>query len=157
METRKAFLHGLVHNSWLAGGDFLWLSIKRRPQFALGSVIPLAFLFPVRVALAVFEENSQFGRPRGMNTRSPEVNELRTVGSTALFQIVGAPPARRNTNIALPVCINSGRICISAMWDRTDFTQQDCREFLELYKIGWQQWCEAEESSVGVYAEPETV
>lgn len=33
---------------------FLWLSIKRRPQFALGIVIPIAFLFPVWVMLPVF-------------------------------------------------------------------------------------------------------
>ncbi len=33
---------------------FLWLSIKRRPQFALGVVIPLAFLFPVWVMLPLF-------------------------------------------------------------------------------------------------------
>ncbi len=94
---------------------------------------------------------------RGMDKQFPEVNELRIVGSAALFQVVGAPPARRNTNIALSICINWGRICISAMWDRTVFTEQDCREFLELYRSGWQQWCEAEESAVGVYAEPESV
>ena len=33
---------------------FLWLALKRRPQYALGVVVPLAFLFPVWVILPVF-------------------------------------------------------------------------------------------------------
>ena len=33
---------------------FLWLAVKRRPQYALGVVVPLAFLFPVWVILPVF-------------------------------------------------------------------------------------------------------
>jgi O-Antigen ligase len=33
---------------------FLWLAVKRRPQFALGVVVPIAFLFPVWVMLPVF-------------------------------------------------------------------------------------------------------
>ena len=94
---------------------------------------------------------------RGVNKLFPELNELRSVGSASLFSVAGAPPARRNTNVSLAICINWGRICISASWNRSVFTEQDCREFLELYKIGWQQWCEAEESLRGVYAEPETV
>lgn len=94
---------------------------------------------------------------RGLNKLFPEVNELRSVGSASLFAIAGAPPVRRNTNISLAICINWGRICISASWNRSVFTGQDCSEFLELYKSGWQQWCEAEESLRGVYAEPETV
>ena len=94
---------------------------------------------------------------RGMNKLFPEVNELRSVGSASLFSIAGAPPTRRNTNISLAICINWGRICISASWNRSVFTEQDCSAFLELYKSGWQQWCEAEESLRGVYAEPGTV
>ncbi len=94
---------------------------------------------------------------RGMSKLFPEVNELRKVGSASLFSIMAAPPARRNTNISLAICINWGRICISAIWNRTDFSEQDCSEFLELYKTGWRQWCEAEESHSGVYAEKETV
>ena len=33
---------------------FLWLAVKRRPQFALGVVVPIAFLFPVWVFVPVF-------------------------------------------------------------------------------------------------------
>ena len=94
---------------------------------------------------------------RGMSKMFPEANDLRKVGSALLYSITAAPPVRRNTNVSMAICINWGKICISAMWNRAFFTEQDCREFLELYKIGWQQWCEAEESQMGVYAEPETV
>jgi len=102
-------------------------------------------------------ERLQAGRPQrdengkrlvdaGMSKLFPEVNEFRSFGSASLFAITAAPRARRNTNISMAICINWGRICISAIWNRSVFTEQDCREFLELYKIGWQQWCEAEES-----------
>lgn len=94
---------------------------------------------------------------RGMSKLFPEVNELRRIGTASLFSIMAAPPARRNTNLSMALCINWGRICISAIWNRSVFNEQDCREFLELYKIGWQDWCAAEESRVGVYAEPEAV
>ena len=33
---------------------FLFLAVKRRPQFALGVVLPIAFLFPVWIMLPVF-------------------------------------------------------------------------------------------------------
>jgi hypothetical protein len=74
---------------------------------------------------------------RGMGKLFPEVNELLTVGNAALCSTMGAPPPRRNTNVSMAICINWGRICISAM--------------------GWQQWCEAEESRANVYPEPATV
>jgi hypothetical protein len=94
---------------------------------------------------------------RGMNKLFPDANDLRKIGNASLFAVFAAPPARRNTNISMAICINWGRICISAIWNRAVFSEQDCSEFLELYKIGWQQWCEAEESHRGVYAEQETV
>lgn len=94
---------------------------------------------------------------RGMSKLFPEENELRKIGSASLTSIMAAPPARRNTNISMAICINWGRICISAAWNRAVFSEEDCREFLELYKIGWQQWCESEESRRGVYAKTEIV
>lgn len=93
---------------------------------------------------------------RGMSKLFPEVNEQRTVGNSTLSSTIGAPPPRRNTNISMAVCINWGRICFSAMWNRSVFTEQDCREFLDLYKFGWQEWCETQESNSGVYAETNT-
>ncbi len=38
----------------LLAATFLWLAVKRRPQFALGVVVPITFLLPVWVMLPVF-------------------------------------------------------------------------------------------------------
>lgn len=34
---------------------FIWIAIRRRPQFAIGVVVPIAFIFPVWVMLPVFD------------------------------------------------------------------------------------------------------
>ncbi len=94
---------------------------------------------------------------RGMTRLFPGVDDHLRVGNALLSSTMGAPPVRQNTNISMAVCINWGQICIAAMWDRTVFSKRDCQDFLELYKLGWYQWCEAEESLSSRYAGQETV
>ncbi len=125
----------------------------------LGCKLPLIMKWVLRnqnsMATAVISYVGDISR--GMNKLFPELNELRSVGNASLFSIMAAPPTRRNTNISMAICINWGRICISANWNRSVFTEQDCRAFLELYRTGWQQWIRDEGSNVDEYAEPKTV
>jgi len=82
---------------------------------------------------------------RGMDRVFPDKECTRPIGDAVLTSIMGAPPVRRNTNISLGLCINWGQINISAAWNRQVMTGRECEKFLELYKIGWQRWCDDEE------------
>jgi hypothetical protein len=82
---------------------------------------------------------------RGTYRAFPAVNNTRPIGDAVLTAILAAPPVRRNTNVAIGLGVNWGQITISASWNRTVMTGRDCEKFLELYKTGWQRWCEDEE------------
>ncbi len=79
---------------------------------------------------------------RGTNRAFPAVGNTRPIGDATLTTILGAPPVRRNTNIAIGLGINWERVTISASWNRFAMTASDCEKFIELYKIGWQRWCD---------------
>ncbi|MDX1929974.1 MAG: hypothetical protein SFV81_25835, partial [Pirellulaceae bacterium] len=87
----------------------------------------------------------------------PASNELLTVGNALLFSTMGAPPPRGDTNISMAICLNWGRICFSATWNRAVFSGQDCYDFLELYKKGWEEWVKAGEMRANIESEPQTV
>ncbi len=77
---------------------------------------------------------------RGMKNHFPEENGRRRIGDTYLENVLIAPPARRNTNITFGLCINWGKVCISANWNRTTLSASDCRAFLDLYTTAWRKW-----------------
>jgi NRPS condensation-like uncharacterized protein len=77
---------------------------------------------------------------RGMKNYFPEEDGKRRVGDTFLENILIAPPARQNTNITLGVCINWGQICVSANWNRSAISADDCQQFLDLYAEAANQW-----------------
>ncbi len=82
---------------------------------------------------------------RGMDRVFPDKDFTRPIGDAVLTNITAAPPVRRNTNIAIGLCINWGQINISAAWNRQVMNARDCQKFLELYETGWQRWCDEEE------------
>lgn len=77
---------------------------------------------------------------RGMKNHFPEQDGRRKVGDSFLENILIAPPARQHTNITLGICINWGQICISANWNRNEFTGQQCQAFLQSYADATTQW-----------------
>ncbi|TWU67439.1 hypothetical protein [Crateriforma conspicua] len=77
---------------------------------------------------------------RGMKSHFPEVGGRRRIGDSYLENILIAPPARRNTNITLGVCINWGQVCVSANWNRGEFTQQDTADFLRMFADTTLEW-----------------
>ena len=82
---------------------------------------------------------------RGMNRIFPEIDGGRPIGDAVLQSVMASPPVRRNTNIAIGLCVNWGQIYFSASWNRAQFSGRDCEKFLELYKTGWQRWCDDKE------------
>ncbi len=82
---------------------------------------------------------------RGTNRAFPAVGNTRPIGDAVFTTILGAPPVRRNTNISIGLGINWGQISISASWNRVAMTASDCEKFIELYKNGWQRWCDDKE------------
>jgi hypothetical protein len=79
---------------------------------------------------------------RGMSKLFPEVEGQRVVGDARLESIFAAPPVRQNTNVALGLCINWGKICISASFNRKSISRAQCEQFLELYRTEWERFCE---------------
>ena len=79
---------------------------------------------------------------RGMKNYFPEVDGRRRIGDTYLENILIAPPTRRGTNVTLGLCINWGQICISANWNRNDWTAEDCEAFLQIYSDAMMEWLE---------------
>ncbi|MEM8736330.1 MAG: hypothetical protein AAGG44_19025, partial [Planctomycetota bacterium] len=77
---------------------------------------------------------------RGMKKYFPEQNGCRLIGNARLRNILVAPPVRRNTNISLGLCVNWGKLCFSAAWNRDAFRAQDCEQFLEAYRQCWTRW-----------------
>lgn len=77
---------------------------------------------------------------RGMKSFFPEEDGRRRIGDTYLDNILIAPPARRNTNVTLGLCINWGQICISANWNRTALGSADCESFLRDFASAWREW-----------------
>ncbi|MCC9654800.1 hypothetical protein [Rhodopirellula halodulae] len=77
---------------------------------------------------------------RGMKNRFPEVDGQRQIGDARLTDVLAAPPPRDNTNISLAICVNWGRICISASWNRNLWNATTTDEFLELYAQNWRSW-----------------
>jgi hypothetical protein len=77
---------------------------------------------------------------RGMQKYFPEEEGIRIVGDARLDKILAAPPTRDNTHISIGLCINWGRLCVSAAWNRDGLTRQQCQEFLQLYYSRWQMW-----------------
>lgn len=77
---------------------------------------------------------------RGMKNYFPEEDGKRRVGDTFLENILIAPPARQHTNITLGVCINWGQICVSANWNRSEISANDCQQFLDLYADAANHW-----------------
>ncbi|MFN3191802.1 MAG: hypothetical protein ACE361_14925 [Aureliella sp.] len=77
---------------------------------------------------------------RGMKKYFPEQDGCRLIGNARLRNILVAPPVRRNTNISLGLCVNWGKLCFSAAWNRDAFTATDCGDFLEIYRRCWTEW-----------------
>ncbi|MDA8743488.1 hypothetical protein N9N28_02540 [Rubripirellula amarantea] len=77
---------------------------------------------------------------RGMKNHFPEEDGRRKIGDSYLENILIAPPARENTNITMGLCINWGQICISANWNRTAITREECGEFLKIYASAMIEW-----------------
>ena len=82
---------------------------------------------------------------RGTNRAFPAGDDTRPIGDATLTAILGAPPVRGDTNIAIGLGVNWGQINISAAWNRRAMSAEDCEKFLELYKSGWQRWCDEKE------------
>lgn len=77
---------------------------------------------------------------RGMKRYFPEEDGARLVGDARLKNILVAPPIRRNTNIALGLCVNWGQIGISAAWNRDAMSATECEDFLAEFKAIWEAW-----------------
>lgn len=87
---------------------------------------------------------------RGLKSSFPEVDGRLRIGDTLLECIYVAPPARRGTNVTLGLCINWGRICISANWNRRAMSETQCVEFMRQYAAGWHRWAQhATDNPVG--------
>jgi NRPS condensation-like uncharacterized protein len=80
---------------------------------------------------------------RGMKSHFPEVDGRRRVGDSFLENILIAPPARQNTNIALGMCINWGQICVSANWNRAEINADQCQQFLRHFADATAEWLTA--------------
>lgn len=79
---------------------------------------------------------------RGMKRYFPEEEGCRMIGDARLRNILVAPPVRRNTNLALGLCINWGQLGISAAWNRSAFRAADTEQFLENYEAAWVSWAD---------------
>ena len=81
---------------------------------------------------------------RGTGRQFPIEDDHLVVGDARLTHILAAPPTRRNTNIALGLSLNWGRICLSANWNREKLSRFDCEAFLRSYQQQWFRWVGAD-------------
>jgi NRPS condensation-like uncharacterized protein len=79
---------------------------------------------------------------RGVKRYFPEEDGCRMIGDARLRHVLGAPPARRNTNLALGLCINWGQLALAAAWNRSAFSASDTEQFLREYEAAWVRWAE---------------
>ncbi|GAB5403841.1 MAG: hypothetical protein Aurels2KO_20720 [Aureliella sp.] len=63
-----------------------------------------------------------------------------SIGNCKLLRIGAAPPARLNTNVAIGLCQNWGRLCFSASYWAEQFRREDCERFLAEYVGRWNAW-----------------
>ncbi len=81
---------------------------------------------------------------RGMSKCFPVTGQARLVGNALLGSVLAAPPVRENTNISIGLCSNWGQLCMSAAWNRDEFTSADCAGFLRMYRQSWLEWRESD-------------
>ena len=110
----------------------------------LGTQYPKAFQWIIRkspsMATAILTYTGDL--LRGLKSRFPEANDARIIGDGRLTNVMGAPPVKQNSNIAICLSINWGQLCISAAWNRHVLTSKDCEQFLEEYEGQWTDWAE---------------
>lgn len=74
---------------------------------------------------------------RGLSRMFKEEDGRLRVGEALCEDVLAAPPARLNTNIALGLCLSRGRICISASWNREALTPDEAQLFFDGYVEAW--------------------
>lgn len=87
------------------------------------------------MATAVFTYGGDIHR--GLSRTFKEEDGRLRVGDALWEDVLAAPPARANTNIAIGLCLSRGRICISASWNREALTADEARLFFEGYVQAW--------------------
>ncbi len=63
-----------------------------------------------------------------------------SIGNCRLLRIGAAPPARLNTNVAIGLCQNWGKLCFSASYCAEQFHRDDCERFLSEFVGRWLSW-----------------
>ena len=79
---------------------------------------------------------------RGLKHHLPETDGKRDVGDALLENIFLVPPTRDHTNVTLGACINGGRLCVSANWNRNAWDRSACESFLAMYAEELEKWVE---------------
>ncbi len=87
------------------------------------------------MATAVFTYGGDIHR--GLSRTFKEEDGCLRVGDVLWEDVLAAPPARANTNIAVGLCLSRGRICISASWNREALTAEEARLFFDGYVSAW--------------------
>ncbi len=87
------------------------------------------------MATAVFTYGGDIHR--GLSRTFKEEDGRLRVGDALWEDVLAAPPARTNTNIAIGLCLSRGRICISASWNREALTPEEARLFFDSYVEAW--------------------
>ncbi|MEO1615799.1 MAG: hypothetical protein AAFV88_08130 [Planctomycetota bacterium] len=80
---------------------------------------------------------------RGLTESLPKNDGRLVVGDTEIERVVGAPPARENTNLTFGVYRNWGRIGLSVSWSRKELSRADARVFLEQFASELKRWGES--------------
>ncbi|MEM9825358.1 MAG: hypothetical protein AAF958_02155 [Planctomycetota bacterium] len=79
---------------------------------------------------------------RGLGKSLPIRDGKLDVGDCSLEHIYAAPPARRGSRLGVALCINWGKICFSANYDRRYLSRDDTQLFLNRYADSWSRWAE---------------
>ena len=87
------------------------------------------------MATAVFTYGGDIHR--GLSRTFKEEDGRLRVGDALWEDVLAAPPARTNTNMAVGLCLSRGRICISASWNREALTADEARLFFDGYVQAW--------------------
>jgi hypothetical protein len=94
-----------------------------------------------RMATAVLTYGGDVSR--GISHCFPPSQDARLIGDARISNVFGAPPVRENTHVSIGLSNNWGQLCMSAAWNNSVLSAQDCERFLDLYRDTWLQWCES--------------
>ena len=90
------------------------------------------------MATAVFTYGGDIHR--GLSRTFKEEDGRLRVGDALWEDVLAAPPARANTNIAIGLCLSRGRICVSASWNRQALTAEEAQLFFDGYIKAWRRF-----------------